>query len=371
MTLALTSMGMLSSVGHDVVAACAAIRAGITRAAPIIGTDVLDLDSGEMIPVTGHPVRGVTEGFHFLGLWTRLAERAVRNLIAYGQLPEPEQAAFWSACELLVVTPSLVPARYPVLDEPIELDFLKQDYAETVLEVTGLAIPRTRIRAFPEGHVGVAAALEFAERSITGGHAARCLIVAVDSYLEPDTLDWLASRQRLKHGDHPVGLMPGEAGIALLLEAPRAAETRQGRVDAWVQTLALTDTRRPLEAKDGRRDGIALAEALSAVLPPRAPFRGDLLVDLNGEEWRAREFGSALARLGSTVAEARVVMPALFLGDTGAASGGVSICVAARAFARGYARAPEAIVLSLAESGRVAALRLVSPHTPGTARSTS
>ncbi|WNG36794.1 hypothetical protein F0U61_26310 [Archangium violaceum] len=367
MALALTSMGMLSSVGHDVITACAALRAGLVRPAPVIGTYVLDLDGGEMVPVMGHPVRGVTEGFLFLGLWTRMAERAIRNLLTHGQLPAPDQARFWRTCDLMVVTPILDPARFPLLDEPVDSAFLKEDYAGTLLELTGLSIPPERVHTLPDGHVGVATALEMAARSIEGGRAERCLIVAVDSYLEPDTLDWLASRHRLKHSGNPVGLMPGEAGTALLLEAPRAVEARRGHVDAWVQGIAMADTGRSRDAKDARRDGIVLADMLASMLST-SPYRGDVIADLNGEEWRARELGSALARLGSRLAEARLLLPATSLGDVGAASGGVGVCIVARAFARGYARTNESIVLSLAETGRVAAIRLGHPNTPGAAR---
>ncbi|WP_164002338.1 hypothetical protein [Pyxidicoccus caerfyrddinensis] len=358
---------MLSSIGHDVVTACAALRAGIVRPAPVIGTDVLDLESGEMVPVMGHPVRGVTEGFLFLGLWMRMAERAIRDLLTYGQLPEPEQAGFWRTCELMVVTPTLEPARFPLLDEPVDSAFLKEDYAGTLLELTGLSIPLERVHSFPAGHVGVATALEQAARIIEGDRAERCLIVAVDSYLEPDTLDWLASRHRLKHGGNPVGLMPGEAGIALLLEAPRAVEARRGHVDAWVQGIALADTGSPRDARSARRDGIVLADTLAS-MSPTSPFRGDVVADLNGEEWRARELGGALARLGPGLSDARLILPATSLGDVGAASGGVGVCLAARAFARGYARTNESIVMSLAETGRVAAIRLGHPDTPGAAR---
>ncbi|RKG84531.1 hypothetical protein [Corallococcus terminator] len=361
MPLALTSLGMVSSVGNSVVASCAAIRAGIVRPAPVVGTDVLDLQSGEMVPVTGHPIRGVTEGFLFLGLWVRMAERAIQDLLAHGQLPGPAQTGFWNTCELMVVTPVLDPIRFPILGESVDASLLKEEYAGTLLELTGLPIPLTRVRSFPDGHVGVAAAMEVASRLIESGQARRCLIVAVDSYLEPDTLDWLARRNRLKCGDNPVGLMPGEAGTALLLEAAHAAAERHGHIDAWVQGIAVADTGGPRAEAGSRRDGLLLADLLSSVLPTTAPFQGDLIVDLNGEEWRARAFGGALARLGPTMADARVVLPALSLGEVGAASGGVGVCVAARAFARGPEKARERMVLSLAESGRVAVLRLVGP----------
>jgi 3-oxoacyl-[acyl-carrier-protein] synthase-1 len=51
-------------------------------------------------------------------------------------------------------------------------------------------------------------------------------------------------------------------------------------------------------------------------------------------------------------------LPATELGDTGAASGAIAIGLAVRAFLRGYARGPRALVWSRSERGQTAAARV-------------
>src|SRR5574341_1490006 len=102
MPLAITSLGAVTSVGHDVVTACAAIRASMVRSAPIVGTNVLDLETGKVVPVVGHPLRGLAEGFGFTGLWVRLAELAIRDGMAHGRLPGLEDDRFWARCDVMV-----------------------------------------------------------------------------------------------------------------------------------------------------------------------------------------------------------------------------------------------------------------------------
>jgi 3-oxoacyl-[acyl-carrier-protein] synthase-1 len=327
---------------------------------------VLDLESGAMVPVMGHPLRGVTEGFSFLGLWVRIAEIVVGDVIRYGNLPAPEDARFWSTCHLVLVTPALDAGRFPLLDdeEPDPSSVLAA-YVDSLLELTGLPFGREKVQTVPTGHVGVGQALEMVARRISAREMQRCLVVAVDSYLESDAIDWLARGRRLKFGDNPVGLSPGEAGAAFLVESPRAARDRNGRVEAWVKSVALGDTKRPAAETNAQRDGIALADSLSAVLPAEPSFRGHLVTDLNGEEWRAREFGGALARLGARFGDVDVVYPAKSLGDTGAAGGAIGVCLAARAFRRNYSRSNVTIVTSLSDSGAVSAIRLDHPEESG------
>src|SRR3954469_2360875 len=110
--LVLTGLGMISSVGHDVVTACAAIRAGMARPAPLVGMGLLDLESGELVPVIGHPIRGATDGFYMVGRWVRLAQEAVEDLLRGAQLPPADARDFWQGCHLILVTPTLQPERF-------------------------------------------------------------------------------------------------------------------------------------------------------------------------------------------------------------------------------------------------------------------
>jgi 3-oxoacyl-[acyl-carrier-protein] synthase-1 len=61
------------------------------------------------------------------------------------------------------------------------------------------------------------------------------------------------------------------------------------------------------------------------------------------------EWGVAQVRLGPRLRADDLRVPAMSLGDTGAASGGVSVVFGAHLFSRGLAR--EALVLSSSERG--------------------
>ncbi|PTL80674.1 hypothetical protein [Vitiosangium sp. GDMCC 1.1324] len=185
------------------------------------------------------------------------------------------------------------------------------------------------------------------------------MVLAVDSYLDPFTLEWLEQRRRLKTGERPVGLMPGEAGAALLVESRTSALRRGARVQASIRAIATGQESRHL-FQDKPNTGEALAAVAAACLDagaPGAPFGGDIVLDLNGEEWRAREWGHARVRLAQHLEESsRWVLPSVSVGDVGAASGAVGLCVAVRSLVRRYSRGRQVLALSSSEWGDVGAI---------------
>ena len=76
MNLAITAAGLVTSVGFDVHASCAAIRAGVRRPRPIDEEKVLDLASSKAIPLTGHPIHTLTDGFVSTGRWLQMLPAA-------------------------------------------------------------------------------------------------------------------------------------------------------------------------------------------------------------------------------------------------------------------------------------------------------
>jgi 3-oxoacyl-[acyl-carrier-protein] synthase I len=83
-----------------------------------------------------------------------------------------------------------------------------------------------------------------------------------------------------------------------------------------------------------------------------------VLCDLNGESYRAFEWGVVAARLGDRGALERLVHPAVCLGDIGAATFGVLTTAVAAAFRRGYAAADEAIIWTSSDGPARAAARI-------------
>jgi hypothetical protein len=60
--VAITGLGMMSSIGSDLAKACAALRAGLVRAAATEVDVVVDDDEPDAIPVMGHPGRAHVAG---------------------------------------------------------------------------------------------------------------------------------------------------------------------------------------------------------------------------------------------------------------------------------------------------------------------
>jgi 3-oxoacyl-[acyl-carrier-protein] synthase-1 len=353
MALAITGLGMISSLGWDAIASCAAIRAGITRPRPLPSFTVLDEETQATVPLQGHPLHGYTEGFGPLARWVRLALGALDDLLRQRRVPGPEDMSFWRRTRLICITPLLDAERFFEVRQ-VGADGVKAAYAQLLQGRLLKRLPVQQPRLLDLGHAGLAAALQEAEKGISRAEAERYLLVAVDSYLDVYTLEWLAERRRLKTGSRPTGLMPGEAGACLLVESMASARHRSVPVEAVLESAAVA--RAPeTGAPDIAKRGTSIARAVDAVLQGSSagrPFEGDVITDLNGEVWRAGAWGHARVRLAKSLGErVRLVTFCASIGEVGASSGAVAACLATRSFARRYALGPRCLVVTSSEDG--------------------
>jgi 3-oxoacyl-[acyl-carrier-protein] synthase-1 len=356
---------MISCLAPDVITGAAAQRAGLIRRAPV--EDFTTYDDTELeAPIMGAPVPA-TEGFMQTGAWLRLGVAAVEDLCRYGRLPEPaKDPQFWRETSVLWIVPETTPDRFEWPEDEV-LALLDEFCGRKLLAITQLPVAPPAF--VPMGSAGTAAAVE---RALTGGQSIRrVLLLGTDSWLDPMSLGWLQAGNRLKADEQPAGLCPGEAAAALLLERGSEGQRRGATAEASLLASALVPSAQPPEDPAARVTrapelGQALASAMMKALADAAtplPFRGDLYVDLNGETWRALAWGHAQPRLLQAIdfARTRVHLPAVQLGDVGAASAVVSLCLATRAFARGYAAADRALVCSISEHGHASAILIGAP----------
>jgi 3-oxoacyl-[acyl-carrier-protein] synthase-1 len=365
-----TSLGLASNLGAGVVGAAAAQRAGLSRRSELPEFSVYEGGDEMEAPVTGAPIAGVTDGFLQPGLWLRLATACLDDLIAYGALPPARDATFWRRAGVLWVLPDIEFQRFlwAVEDMPA---FLHRICAEPLLGVTELAIAPAAVQLLPGGAAAAAAAAERVADLFGRTDLERVIVIATDSWLDPLSMRSLVADNRLKSGEQPVGLCPGEAGAALLLERPAAASRRGARGEARIAAAVASSpvapdgevdphTARLTSVEDmAQRLALAVRETLAAA-QLAAPFSGTIVLDMNGEEWRARVWGSAQSRLIDVVDFDRstALNPAISFGDTGAASGLLGLCLGTRAYARGYAAAPRTLLCSISEGGAVGAVLL-------------
>ncbi|ATB45390.1 hypothetical protein [Corallococcus macrosporus] len=368
--IVISGLGMVSSLGFDVVTNCAAQRAGLTWRHPL--TQAVAYDEAELeAPVSGAPIEGFTNGFIQSGTWVRMAVTALEDLVDYGQLPGREDARFWQTTGVAWVLPPLLFERF-FWPEP-EVPALLETYcADLLARLTQLPLQMIPGGFIPGGPHGVATAVQRAEALFTRGRMERVLILGTDSWLDRPSINLLVREGRLKTSERPVGLCPSESAACVLVERASLAEQRGARAESRILAAAVQDAPEAPSAEAEEAPvlsrsqwaptwGRQLASSIQRTLEAagvREPFRGDILVDLNGEEWRARVWGHAQQLLQEQVdfSGSRLVIPAIAFGDVGAASGVVSLCVATRSYVRGYALASRTLICSVSDDGGTGAV---------------
>ncbi len=242
------------------------------------------------------------------------------------------------------------------LDEPVDWRRRATSLVERASLLAGWEKP-VDLRAFSmTGNTGVAELIEAAARDLSAGAVELAVVGGVDSWIDSSSLRWLQQRARLKSPTMPAGLAPGEAAGFLLMETVPRAQSREAKILAVLQSTILDR-----EDKSHLAGKISLGETLALVLARTAPFADWspesppwLIVDQNGESYRAQEWGCALTQLIEDhpgFQNPLVWYPVVSVGDTGAAAGVVQTSMALQAFDRGYAPASQVVLLAGADAG--------------------
>ena len=183
-----------------------------------------------------------------------------------------------------------------------------------------------------------------------------CVIAGVDSYSAPETLEWLEKSDRL-HGagklNNPWGFVPGEAAGASLLVSADTAERLNLEPLARILSVGTG-----FEAHRIGTETVCTGEGLTeafreglAGLPQDAKVT-DVFCDMNGEPYRANEFGFAALRTGQLfVSPSDFVSPADCCGDVSAASVPVGVALSTIASLKAYAKGPFAFLWASSDTG--------------------
>lgn len=204
-----------------------------------------------------------------------------------------------------------------------------------------------------------------ARAKIVEGALDICVIAGVDSYLEPETLEWLEETDQL-HGagslNNAWGFIPGEAAGALCLS--QLSTAKEWGFHAFAEVLALAQSR---EDKLIRTAAVCIGEGLTsafrAVLRPLPAGRrvSDVYCDMNGEPYRADEYGFACLRTRRFFGNpAHFVAPADCWGDVAAASLPLLLILSVIALEKRYAEGDLALVWAASDEGQRTAM-LVAP----------
>lgn len=291
-------------------------------------------------------------------------EAALEDLLRMSDLPGPTDQSFWSRTGLVAVVPSPDDELFEP-EGPDGLEGFLEDFVLPLGEELEIPIDERRVWMVGKGNPGAAVAVRLGLQELESARLERVLVVAADSQLDPTALQLLAEENRLKTSEAPLGLQPGEAGACLLLERPGSAQQRGAKRLAFLSGVA-TAQEKDHYFSGKPNPGAGLAECIGEVLEracPSGSFEGDVYLDLNGEQWRAQEWGMAQVRLKPRLEASAVHLPCVTLGDIGAASGALGACLAIHDLTLGHARSGQSLVVTSSHWGDVGCLSL---HSAGT-----
>lgn len=233
-----------------------------------------------------------------------------------------------------------------------------------ILQTEGLPIALTEVHIAMHGHAAGLAALSMAAARIREGTLSACLVGGIDSYMHPDTMEWLDANRQLMGTVSRAGFVPGEgAGFCLLMNKASCqacglqplARVLGGAIGAEAMRIKTTD--------------LCLGEGLTSVvasvianMAKPAPRIDGLYCDQNGERYRGEEWGFVCLRLGQHFEDPTAYQsPADCWGDVGAASGPLFAMLACQAAERGYAKGPQSLLYAGSEGGMRSAVVLSAP----------
>lgn len=365
---AITGIGMTTSLGLDAVTSCAAARAGISRAESLTNFHVLDPETASPVPITAHQAPFITKGFTGLGRLLRLAEAGLRDLLVSAKVPNDGQTGLFINLSSLyylkayeAYKQSLTPKEPSLPAAQLRQEQYGTHFLRRLKRLLGLqALPQVEGLLFQDKH-GFLTTLRLAAIALRDGKAQRCIIGGVDSLLEPFLLEAFTHFDVLKSADTPNGFMAGEGAGFLLLERYEEAVLR--RAPYCITIPGLGEAREPFDrlATDQRALGQALSQAMQTASAPLAGQPAQVLVsDLNGEAYRATDWGYALHRMkiqSADFGQQTLLYPVSAFGETNAAHPFLAAALTTQGMKRGYL--PQTALVCLAsETGERAAVLL-------------
>lgn len=336
----IVSTGARTPIGLRSAAAAAAVRAGISRIR----------EHPFMVTCTGAPVLGAIDAAIDPGIFG--SERLL--LLAKSALRE--------------ASAPLDDERLPQLSMPLFLGLpeIRPGFTEKVaaevkrglLQIDEIPINFSAVHTITEGHASGLTALGMAVNHMRRGEFEACLIGGIESYFHPDTIAWLDANRQLAGAVSRSGFVPGEGAGFCILTTENAQLQFQLKKLARVRTIALGNETKLLKTID-----ICLGEGLTATV--RDALRdlqlpneriNHVVCDINGERYRAEEWGFVCLRMGQYFDDPTAYhSPVECWGDMGAASGPLFVMLTCQASARGYSRGPRNLLWSSSECGRRAA----------------
>lgn len=238
-------------------------------------------------------------------------------------------------------------------------DDLAERVASSIRSINAEHYKIKDVRTAYKGHAAGLMALESASRMLLEGECEFCLVGGIDSYIDPDTLDWIENNEQLHIPSNAWGFIPGEAAAFCLICSTAIADQYQLPIKA--QLLATATAR---EENLIKTETVCIGEGLTSAVSgtiqalPEGVKINQTYCDQNGEAYRADEFGFMLARLSEHFIDpSEYISPADCWGDVGAASGPLFINLLSVAAEKEYSNGQVSLLWTSSEGGdRTAAI---------------
>jgi 3-oxoacyl-[acyl-carrier-protein] synthase-1 len=313
--LAITATGMVTGVGLNALATCAAIRAAVdnfheTRFIDSGGEWILGCE----VPME-KPWRGKTK-------LIKMAAAAIEEILQGGRDINPEHTPL-----LLCLAEHSRPGR--IIDDDAQL-FLE------IQEELGIEFSDQSL-VIAAGHVSVAIAMKHARELIHQKGVRHVVVAASDTMLSAPTLAQYDEMERLLTSGNSNGFIPSEAGAALLVEsgAGRNESTLYCEGLGFAVEDAHIASGEPLRAE-------GLTKAIKESLQDAGCEMGDLdfrITDISGEQYYFKEASLALNRtLRQRKVEFDIWHPADCIGEVGSAQGLIMLSILKTACEKNYTK---------------------------------
>ena len=319
--IAIAAAGALTPVGLDLTDTMASLY---THVQLVEDLDVLDSD-GE--PLSGMKIR-FAEDIAGLARITAMAHAVVDEATL---TIEPDVKV-----PLILCCPDAAAFAESPADWPAQL-------LASVISEAAFSIDRARSRIIARGRAGMIEALGAALALLKDSAIPYCLVGGVDCFVDKDRVESLVDGERLLTRTNRDGFKPGEAGAVLLL-------TNRPDPDALAAWLgAAAGNEESNRGTDRPITGSGLQEAMTkALAQAKAPYESlaCLAHDFSGEQRYFEELLLASSRLAKGPVTSTMEIPALSVGETGAAAGFLSIAMLAFLHSKGVHKRPSLAVLS-------------------------
>ncbi len=334
--LAVKCAGMVTSVGFNAPASCAALRAGIRE---VTRTNLWDAETGTYLAAGKVPLPQWWVG---VGKLADLVAPAIQECLSASGSIRPEEIPI-----LIGVAPPSRPFRFHDLDAEL--------LPEIERRLKFRRHPASRL--IPRDHVSVAVALRLADELIGRG-APGVIVAGVDSLLQHDLKNHYLARRRLLTPDNSNGFSLGEAGSAVFVGPADEADDRALVIAGLGMAMetATIEGDAPLRG-EGLTQAIRSSFHEGQVTYDHLQYR---ISDLNGEHYKFKEMALALMRLERKPKPKLFELwhPIEYIGDVGAAIGPLLLGWALDAARKGYAPGPGVLCTVGNDDGERAAMVL-------------